>query len=75
MKQAALLRQHSESGKLDAVKIESVLNGQARHRPPPNRTPSVKVSKAVYSKYFKPSQSAKEVQSIVEKALEQYFSA
>ena len=42
-------------------------------KPKPNRTPTVKVDKAVYARYFKPSQPAKEVQDIVEKALEMYF--
>jgi len=44
------------------------------HRPPPNRAPTVEIGKAVYAKYFNPNQSAKEIQDIVEKALELYFS-
>jgi len=39
----------------------------------PNRTPTVKIDKSVYSRYFKPSQPTKEIQNIVEKALELYF--
>jgi len=41
--------------------------------PKPNRTPTVKVDKAVYARYFKANQPAKEVQEIVEKALAMYF--
>ena len=31
------------------------------------------LSKAVYAKYFKPGQAAKEIQEIVRKALEMYY--
>jgi len=73
MKKADALRHHSEKGKLNGENIIAILNGQTGQKPPPARTPSVKVNKDVYAKYFKPSQSAKEVQGIVEKALELYF--
>lgn len=75
MKKADLLRQYSEKGKLDKDAIYLILSGEAGQKPKPNRTPTVKVSKAVYTKYFQPDQPAKEVQEIVEKALEQYFGA
>jgi ParB family chromosome partitioning protein len=71
MKKADILRQFSEKGKLNAESIYRILSGEAK--PKPNRTPTVKVNKAVYAKYFKPNQTAKEVQAIVEKALELYF--
>jgi len=71
MKKADMLRQFSEKNKLDGDNIYRILSGKAT--PKPNRTPTVKVSKEVYAKYFKPNQSAKEVQEIVEKALKMYF--
>jgi ParB family chromosome partitioning protein len=71
MKKADALRQLSEKGKLSADAIRRVMSGDMK--PKPNRTPTVKIDKAVYAKYFKPSQSAKEVQNIVVKALELYF--
>jgi len=73
MKKAEILRQYSEKGKLNDENIYLILAGEAGQKPKPNRTPTVKVSKAVYTKYFKSSQSALEVQGIVEKALELYF--
>lgn len=73
MKKADILRQYSEKDKLDSDSIYLVLSGKAGQKPPPNRTPTVKVSKAVYAKYFDSGQPAKEVQDIVEKALELYF--
>jgi len=71
MKKADMLRKHSEKDRLDDDVIKRILSGVMVHKP--NRTPTVKVSKTVYAKYFKPNQSAKEVQDIVEKALEHYF--
>jgi len=73
MKKAAILRQYSEAGKLDSDSIFLILNGEIGKKPEPNRTPVVKIKKAVYARYFKPNQSAKEIQEIVEKALELYF--
>jgi ParB family chromosome partitioning protein len=71
MKKADALRQFSEKGKLNGESVYRILSGETS--PKPNRTPTVKVDKTVYSRYFKPNQSAKEVQSIVEKALDMYF--
>jgi len=71
MKKADMLRLISEKGKLDEDNIHRILSGAAI--PKPNRTPTVKVRKEVYAKYFKPNQPAREIQNIVEKALEMYF--
>ena len=71
MKKADILRQFSEKGKLNGESVYRILSGETN--PKPNRTPTVKVDKAVYARYFQPSQPAKEVQAIVEKALEMYF--
>ena len=71
MKKADILRQFSEKGKLDGESVYRILSGETV--PKPSRTPMVKVDKAVYSRYFKPNQPAKEIQKIVEEALEMYF--
>ena len=71
MKKADMLRKYSGKGRLDGESIYRILSGSIEHRP--NRTPTVKVNKTVYAKYFKPNQPAKEVQEIVEKALDMYF--
>lgn len=71
IKKADMLRKYSEKGKLDGDTIKQIISGAMVHKP--NRTPTVKVSKSVYAKYFKPNQPAKEVQDIVEKALAMYF--
>jgi len=71
MKKADVLRNYSEKGRLDGDAIKRILSGAMAHKP--TRTPTVKVSKTVYAKYFKPNQPAKEVQDIVEKALVMFF--
>ena len=71
MKKADMLRKFSDKGRLDGESVYRILTGADVHKP--DRTPSVKVNKTVYAKYFKPNQPAKEVQEIVEKALEMYF--
>jgi len=71
MKKADMLRLISEKGKLDGDNIRRILSGAAVHKP--NRTPTVKAGKEVYAKYFKPNQPTREIQNIVEKALEMYF--
>ena len=73
MKKAEIFRQYSESGKLNEDSIYMILSGEIGQKPKPNRTPTVKVNKMIYAKYFRPDQPAKEVQEIVEKALEAYF--
>jgi ParB family chromosome partitioning protein len=75
MKKADVLRQYSQDSKLNEDNTFLILNGELGQKPPPNRTPVVKVNKAVYARYFKPNQSAKEIQDIVEKALAMYFEA
>jgi ParB family chromosome partitioning protein len=73
MKKADTLRAFSEKGKLDDERIYLILNGEIGKKPKPNRTPTVKARKDVYAKYFKPNQPAREVEEIIEKALELYF--
>jgi len=73
LKSSELLRRYSEKEALTKENINLMLGGKIGFRPKPNRTPAVKISKAIYAKYFKPEQSSKEVQEIVRKALELYF--
>ena len=60
-----------QEGKVKRRLHRVVLSGTTK--PKPNRTPTVKIGKVLYVKYFKPNQSVKEVQEIVEKALEPVF--
>ena len=77
IQKATLLRDYSKRGKLDDETLYLILSGELYRTngssKKVNRTPTVKVSKAAYAKYFTPQQSPKEVQTIVEQALEAYF--
>jgi len=73
MKKADTLRQYSEKEKLNEENIQLILSGKLENKEKTNRVPVIKVNKAVYSRYFNSNQSAKEIQDIVEKALERYF--
>ena len=72
IRKADVLRDYSSRGKLNEESIYLILNGEIGQPPKKNRTPTVKVSKTLYSKYFAPKQSTKEIQEYVEKALEYY---
>lgn len=73
-KKAALLRDYATRRKLDNDSIYLILSGELGQKPRQRPAPTVKVRKDVYAKYFRPEQTATEVQGIVEKALELYFS-
>jgi ParB family chromosome partitioning protein len=75
MKKADMLRIYSEKGKLTEDNAYLILSGEVGRKPKPNRTPTVKISKNLYAKYFKPDTPAKEVQKHVEAALALYFKA
>jgi ParB family chromosome partitioning protein len=71
MKKADILRQFSEKSKLNADSIYQILTGKTVKKS--THIPAVKINKMLYTKYFRPEQSAKEVQEIIEKALDLYF--
>jgi len=70
MKKADMLRKCSEKSRLDKDSIYRILSGAMAHKP--SRTPTVKISKTVFVKYFDFKQSSKEIQGIVEEALAFY---
>ena len=73
MKKAAALRGYSERGKLSEDNIYLILNGELKRSPQKKRTPSFRIRREVYTKYFSPRQKASEIVKIIEKALEAYF--
>ena len=72
MKKSGLLRQFSEKRKLDKDSIYKILSGEISQKKS-NQIQTVKIDRTTYAKYFQPGQSAKEIQKIIEKALEKYF--
>ena len=73
MKKADILRRYAESDGLNEDTISRILRGELGQKPKPNRTPVVKIQKAVYARYFGPDQEPREIEEIVELALEMYF--
>lgn len=73
MRKSGILREYSEDKGLDNENVYLILNGELGQPTQKDRTPTVKVTKDIYERYFKPEQSAKEVQDVVEKALGYYF--
>ncbi|MMZ68388.1 hypothetical protein D1872_310730 [compost metagenome] len=72
MKKAELLRKYS--GQLTDEQAAKILSGEAT-RKPRNKTPApFKLKHKVYAKYFSSVHKATEVEEIIDKALEMYFS-
>jgi ParB family chromosome partitioning protein len=73
MKKAALLRQFSESGKLDEDSIYLTLSGETKTAGKQRRSYSFKIKPKVYKKYFSDQLKPPEVEAIIEKALDYYY--
>lgn len=71
MKKAAMLRQYDQEGKLNWETAKSIISGEALKGP--EKPKAIKVQPAIISKYFKPTQKGKDIEAIIEKALEMYF--
>ncbi|NWL87801.1 chromosome partitioning protein ParB [Paenibacillus sp. 79R4] len=72
MKKADLLR--SYSGKLTTEQAAKILSGEATRKPRSKSPAPFKLKHKVYAKYFAPDTRASEVEEIIDKALEMYFS-
>lgn len=72
MKKADLLR--SYSGKLTGEQAAKILSGEATRKPRSKSPAPFKLKHKVYAKYFAPDTRAAEVEEIIDKALEMYFS-
>lgn len=72
MKKAELLR--SYTGKLTAEQSAKILSGEATRKPHRKSPAPFKLKHKLYAKYFSPDTKATEVEEIIDKALELYFS-
>lgn len=72
MKKAELLR--SYSGKLTGEQAAKILSGEATRKPRSKSPAPFKLKHKVYAKYFSPGTKASEVEEIIDKALDMYFS-
>ena len=71
MKKAAMIRDYDKNDKLDWKTAKSIITGEAMKDP--NKVKPVKVAGKVINRFFGPNQDSKEIEEIIEKALEQYF--
>ncbi|SHH68029.1 ParB N-terminal domain-containing protein [Desulfosporosinus lacus] len=74
MKKTDILRGYSQKGKLNEENIFLILNGELGCPPKKKRAPTFRLKQKVYSQYFTPGQKASEIEEVIEKALEFYFS-
>ncbi|MGK9250220.1 ParB N-terminal domain-containing protein [Paenibacillus humicus] len=72
MKKTELLQDHS--GKLTAEQTVKILSGEATRKPRNTAPQPFKLKHKVYAKYFTTQSKASEVEEIIDKALELYFS-
>lgn len=72
MKKAELLRSYYETSKLTDTAIVQILSGEKTRKPKSDKPQPVKVKPAVISKYFT-TQTAKEIEETIDKALAFYF--
>jgi len=73
IEKANMLRLLSQEGKLTHNLIEDILSGTAIQKPV-RATTVVKLNSSIYTRYFTSDQPAKEVEDIIAKALELFFS-
>ena len=69
---AAVLREQSKAGMLDAEATAKILAGQ--NAGTEKKAYKIKINSEIYGKFFKPEQSVKEIENIVKDALTLYFS-
>ena len=73
MKKAGLLRQYSESARLDEDNIYLILSGETKSAGKKRRSYAFKIKPKVYKKYFSDKLKPPEVEAIIEKALDFYY--
>lgn len=73
MKKAEMLRSYYENGKLTDTALVEILSGEKTRKPKSNKPQPVKVKPTIISKYFTGKESKKEIESVIEQALELYF--
>lgn len=71
MKKSMLLREYS--GKLTDEQVVRILSGEATRKPRSKTPAPFKLKHKVYAKYFSSAHKAAEVEEIIDKALEMYF--
>ncbi len=71
MKKAALLRDYDKEGKLNWDTAKQIISGDMLKST--GKIKAFKIQPTIISKYFKPTEDKKDIEKIIEKALEMYF--
>ena len=73
MKKAESLREFSENKKLTNEKMEQILSGGLNKKPKPKAAPPFKLKAKIYQKYFDGDTPQSEMETVIDKALSEYF--
>lgn len=75
LKKAELIHKYYKEGKLNNKIIDEILLGKKNTKPKGNQTGQIKLKQKIVKKYFKPEQTASEIEETIDKALEFYFNS
>ena len=71
MKKATTLRAFDKSGKLTWKKAAAIISGEINKK---DKKPiAIKIQPQIISKYFRPNENKKDIEKVIDKALEMYF--
>ncbi|MDK2919950.1 MAG: ParB family transcriptional regulator, chromosome partitioning protein [Candidatus Petromonas sp.] len=73
LKKAELLKAYSKSGKLNPETIEGILSGEIDQKKKKKKASVFKLKRELIYRFFDENQKSKEIEEIIEKALEMYF--
>lgn len=73
MKKAEMLRSYYEQKKLTDTTMVEILSGEKIRKPKSNKPQPLKIKPTIISKYFIGGESKKEIETVIEQALELYF--
>ncbi|MDA3845429.1 MAG: ParB N-terminal domain-containing protein [Vallitaleaceae bacterium] len=71
MKKASMIRNFEDEGKLNWKTAKAIITGEAMKDH--NKQKPIKLKPKIISRFFSPSQKQKDIENIIEKALEMYF--
>jgi len=72
LKKAKLIREYQQKGKLTIATMQEILSGE-KAKKAPGKPKAFKVNGGIIKKYFKPEDKPKDIEEIIDKALEMYF--
>jgi ParB family chromosome partitioning protein len=71
MKKASMIRTYEDEGKLNWKTAKEIITGETMKNP--NKQKPIKIQSKIISRFFTSNQNLKDIENILEKALEMYF--